>query len=327
MIRTASIAAAISVLALVSMVVGPAAAAGGAVNLYYAASLKALNENGVGPAFQTQTGYTFQGFPSNSGLIVSELKAKPQLITPDVVEFADASLNAQLMGAANGNIVKWYATFARTHLVIGFNANSKYAPMFRKVQQHKLAWYKPLLASGLQFGRTDPNSDPKGQTVIFSFDLAQKLYHLKNFATKVLGPIVNPDPTGKNSTSSEVFPEATLVSQLLSGNLDAGVFYLPEAEAAKIPYINLPTEIAFGSPKYAKLDATQHYTTSAGIKVKGSPVYYTISIPSTVKNEAGAVAFVKFALSKRATALGAAIGLQWVAHKIYGDKKAVPKGI
>jgi molybdate/tungstate transport system substrate-binding protein len=163
--------------------------------------------------------------------------------------------------------------------------------------------------------------------VVFAFDLAQKVYHLKNFATKVLGPITNPDPTGKNSASAEVFPETTLVSQVSSGNLDAGVFYLPEAEAAKIPFINLPTEVAFGSPRYAKLDATQKYTNSKGITTKGSPVYYTISIPSTVKNEAGAVAFVKFALSKRAAALGKAIGLQSVASKIYGDKKAVPKGI
>jgi molybdate/tungstate transport system substrate-binding protein len=324
-LRRLSCAAAVTAVISLSIVAAPAAASGGAVNVYYAASLTALNEDSVGPAFQSHTGYTYQGFPNNSGLIVNELKA--HLITPDVVEFADAGLNAQLMGSANGNIVKWYVTFARTHFVIGFNPNSKFAPLFRRVQHGQLPWYKPLLAKGLKFGRTDPNSDPKGQRVIFSFNLAQKLYHLKNFTKRVLGTIKNPDPTGFNSTSSQVFPEATLVSQLASGNLDAGVFYLPEARAAKIPFIGLPQLISFGSPKYAKLDATQHYTTSKGIEVTGSPTYYTASIPNTVKNEPGAVAFVKFALSKRAAALGAAVGLQTVAHKVYGDKKAVPKGI
>lgn len=320
-----SIAGLAIILGLVSMMVAPVAAAGGAVNVYYAASLKALNDNSVGPAFQSKTGYTYQGFPNNSGLIVNELKA--HLINPDAVEFADASLNSQLMGTANGNIVKWYITFARTHLVIGFNPNSKFAPMFRKVQQHKLAWYKPLLAKGLKFGRTDPNSDPKGYRVIFSFNLAQKLFGLKNFTTRVLGPIKNPDPTGANSLSPQVFPEATLVSQLASGNLDAGVFYLPEARAANIPYIGLPQAISFGSPTYAKLDATQHYTNSKGIKIIGSPTYYTVSIPNTVKNKAGAVAFAKFALSKKAAALGGKVGLQTIKHTIYGDKKAVPKGL
>jgi molybdate/tungstate transport system substrate-binding protein len=302
-----------------------AAAASGTVNVYYAASLKALNEDSVGLAFQAKTGYTYQGFPNNSGIIVNELKA--HLISPDVVEFADAGLNAQLMGSANGKIVKWYITFARTHLVIGFNPNGKYAPLFRRVQQGKLPWYEPLLARGIKFGRTDPNSDPKGQRVIFAFNLAQKLYHLKDFTRRALGPIANPDPRGVNSTSPQVFPEATLVSQLASGNLDAGVFYLPEARAAKIPFIGLPQPISFGSPKYAKLDATQHYTTSKGLRITGSPTYYTITIPSTVKNESGAVAFVKFALGNRAAHLGAKVGLQTIAHKIYGDKKAVPKGI
>jgi len=320
-----SIAAAAVVLCLFGIVAAPVAAAGGAVNVYYAASLKALNENSVGPAFQSQTGYTYQGFPNNSGLIVNELKA--HLINPDVIEFADAGLNSQLMGSANGRIVKWYITFARTHLVIGFNPKSKFAPMFRRVQQHKLAWYKPLLAKGLKFGRTDPNSDPKGYRVIFAFNLAEKLFGLKNFATRVLGPIKNPDPKGANSLSPQVFPEATLVSQLTSGNLDAGVFYLPEAQAAKIPYMGLPQSISFGNSKYAKLDDTQHYTNSKGIRITGSPTYYTISIPSTVKNKAGAIAFAKFALSKKAAVLGARVGLQTVAHTIYGDKKAVPKGL
>lgn len=310
---------------LFSLVVSPAAAAGGNVNVYYAASLKALNEDGVGPVFQAKTGYTYQGFPNNSGIIVNSLKQG--LIAPDVVEFADAGLNKQLMGSANGKIIKWYITFARTHLVIGFNPNSKYAPPFRKVQKGKLPWYKPLLAKGLKLGRTDPNSDPKGYRVIFAFNLAQKLYHLKNFTTRVLGAIKNPDPKGYNSTSSQVFPEATLVSQLTSGNLDAGLFYLPEAKAAKIPYIGLPQEVSFGSPRYAKLDATQHYTNNSGLKITGSPTYYTISIPKTVKNMSGAVSFVKFVLSKRAQKLGTTVGLQTVAHRIYGNKKAVPRGI
>jgi molybdate/tungstate transport system substrate-binding protein len=323
--RRLSIASAAVVLGLFAIMAAPVAAAGGTVNVYYAASLKALNENSVGPAFQSQAGYTYQGFPNNSGLIVSELKA--HLINPDVVEFADAGLNSQLMGSANGNIVKWYITFARTHLVIGFNPKSKFAPMFRKVQQHKLAWYKPLLAKGLKFGRTDPNSDPKGYRVIFSFKLAERLFGLKKFSRRVLGPIKNPDPTGSNSLSPQVFPEATLVSQLTSGNLDAGVFYLPEAIAAHVPFIGLPQSISFGSPRYAKLDATQHYTNSKGIRITGSPTFYTISIPSTVKNRTGAVAFVKFALGRKAAALGGRVGLQTIAHDVYGDKKAVPKGL
>src|SRR5947209_4513193 len=103
-IRKGCVAAATTAIVVVSTGLAPAVAASGTVNVYYAASLKALNEVRVGPSFQSHTGYTYQGFPNNSGIIVNELKAKPRLITPDVVEFADAGVNAQLMGHDNGDI-------------------------------------------------------------------------------------------------------------------------------------------------------------------------------------------------------------------------------
>jgi len=308
-----------------------AQAAGGTVKVYYAASLKALNENDIGPQYASATGYTYQGYPENSGLIVNQIKASE--IQPDVVEFADASLNAQLMGSANGNIVNWYITFARTHLVIGYCPTSPFAATFKKVAKGKESWWKALLSPGLKFGRTDPNSDPKGYRTVMAFALAQKLYYKhikgfpKNFSQRVLGKIYNPDTAGQNSTSPQVFPEATLVSQVSTCNLDAGVFYLPEARAAQLPYFGLPTPISFGASKYAKLDATEKYTNNLGVTTKGSPVYYTISIPSTVQNQPGAVAFVKFVLGSQAATDEASIGLQEVPHTIYGNKSDVPPGI
>lgn len=304
-------------LAVAAVAVLPAAArAGGAVNVYYAGSLAGLNENAIGPAFQARTGYSFQGVPEGSQLIVNQLRA--HLIQADVIEFADASLNGQLMGRSNHNILRWYVTFARTHLVVGFDPKSRYASSFRMVQRHKLPWYKPLLAKGLRFGRTDPNADPKGYRVIFAFRLAQKLYHLHDFERRVLGSTENP---------SQIFPEQTLVGDLSTGNLDAGIFYLAEAKAAHIPYIGLPREISFGDPRFAKLDATQHYRNSQGVTVTGSPVYYTISIPSSVKNKAAAVAFVRFVFKGKARRLASKAGLQPTRPVVYGDKKAAPRGI
>lgn len=329
--RWPALLAAILVLAL-SMVsighpidrTGVVEAARGTVDVYYAASLKALNEGAVGPAFQA-SGYTYRGFPEASGLIVNQIKA--HLITPDVVEFADATLNGQLMGHANGDVLRWYVTFARTHLVIGFSPKSRMAAMFERARRGRVPWYKPLLQPGIRFGRTDPNADPKGYRVIMAFNLARKLYHLPSFTQRVLGPVFNPDPRGLNSQSAQVFPESTLVSQLSSGNLDAGVFYLPEARAAHIPYINLPEAISFGLSRYARLDASQTYTNSQGVTIKGTPVFYTLSIPGTVRNRAAAVAFAKFVLSKTSRNLEAGIGLQSVKHQIFGNKRAVPRGI
>ncbi len=294
----------------------PVSASKGTASVYYAASLQTLNETQIGPAFTRRTGYGYQGEGLGSQLIANEMKGGQ--IRPDVVEFADPAVNKTLMGSANGGYVKWYADFARTRLVIGFNPSGKYGKLFRRVNHHHLAWYKPLLARGLRFGRTDPQIDPKGYRVLFAFRLAQRLFGLKHFAHRVLGPVEN---------DKEIFPEQNLVAYLQTGQLDAGVFYLSEARTAHIPYISLPQKIDLGYPKYREIYATQHFTNSQGQTFVGAPIIYTITIPKTVQDKPAAVAFVKFVLGKRAARLSADLGLLPTKHVIRGDRRAVPPGI
>jgi molybdate/tungstate transport system substrate-binding protein len=291
-------------------------AAGASVNVFYAGSLVNLNENLVGPAFAAESGYSYLGKGAGSGAIANQIKGK--LATPDVVELADPAVNTTLMGAANGNYVSWYLTFATSQLVIGFDPKSKVANEFVKVQKHQLPFYKALQQKGLKIGRTDPNIDPKGYRAIWMANLAQKVYHLKGFETKLFGSVENP---------SQVFPEQVLVARMLTGQVNAGVFYLSEVKDLGIPYITLPAKVNLGSKKYAKEYATQHFTTAAGQTLTGAPIQYTITIPSTVKNEAGAEAFVRFVLSPRVRAISAAHGLLILKTTVVGDRSVVPGGL
>lgn len=298
------------------LTVEPTIAASGTVNVYYAGSLVNLNENLVGPAFATGTGYTYQGKGAGSGAIANQIKGR--IATPDVVEFADPAVNATLIGNANGSYESWYFTYATSKLVIGFDPKSPVAREFVEVQKHALPFYKALQQKGLRFGRTDPNIDPKGYRAVWMAALAQKVYHLKGFKQKLLGDTEN---------ASQVFPEQVLVARMLTGQVNAGVFYLSEVKDLGIPYISLPAQVNLGSTRYAKLYATQHFTTSAGQTVSGAPIQYTISIPTTVKNEAGAEAFVRFVLSARVRAIAAAHGLLPFKVKVGGDRSAVPGSI
>ena len=126
-----------------------------------------------------------------------------------------------------------------------------------------------------------------------------------------------------------MFPEQTLVARMLTGQVDAGVFYLSEVKDLGIPYITLPPGVNLGSiaSKYVKLYATQTFTTSTGQTVTGAPIEYTITIPSTVKNEAGAEAFVQFVLSNRVRAISAAHGLLTLPVKVGGDRSMVPTSL
>jgi molybdate/tungstate transport system substrate-binding protein len=291
-------------------------AASGAVNVYYAGSLVNLNENLVGPAFASGTGYTYLGKSAGSGAIANQIKGK--LATPDVVEFADPAVNTTLMGSANGGYVSWYFTFATSQLVIGFDPRSSVAKGFVQVQQGKLPFYRALQQKGVKIGRTDPNIDPKGYRTIWMANLTQRAYHLKGFEHRLFGAAENP---------SQVFPEQTLVARMVTGQVNAGVFYLSEVKDLGIPYITLPPAVNLGSKKFAKEYATQRFTMSSGQTVIGAPIAYTITIPSTVKNEAGAEAFVRFVLSSRVRAISSAHGLLPVKITVNGDRTAVPAAL
>src|SRR5438309_1835754 len=149
-------------------------------------------------------------------------------------------------------------------------------------------------------------------------NLTQKVYHLNRFEQNLFGATENP---------AQVFPEQTLVARMLTGQVNAGVFYLSEVKDLGIPYITLPARVNLGSARYAKQYATQHFTTSTGQTITGAPIQYTITIPSTVQNEAGAEAFVRFVLSSRVRAISKAHGLLPIKTAFNGDRKAIPSAI
>lgn len=297
-------------------VVPGARAAGGTVGVFYAGSLEGVNERLVGPAFAAGSGYTYQGKAAGSVAIANQIKGK--LATPDVVQLADPAADRLLMGAANGDYVSWYFTFARSELVVGFDPRSRFAAAFRAVQQHRLPWYRALEQRGLRLGRTDPNLDPKGYRALFMAGLAEKVFHLRGFKSRVLGSDSNP---------AQIFPEEVLVARMLTGQIDAGIFYLSEVKDLGIPYISLPDRINLSAPRYTHLYATQRFTSSQGVTIIGAPIIYTITIPNTVRNRVGAEAFVSFVLSRRIRAVEAAHGLLSTRVALYGERNKVPASL
>ena len=203
---------------------GPASAArhgkaSGPVDVLYAGSLVNLMELGVGPAYDRATGYTFNGFAAGSSALANEIKGGTQ--QADVFLSASPQVNGDLEGPANGNHVSWYARFATSPLVLGYNKNSRFAADLKSKP-----WYRVITEPGFLLGRTDPAVDPKGTLAVEALSRAAATYH-------------DPSLNRIRSTTTGVFPEETLVARLQSGQLDAGFFYSSEAAAAHIPTIGL----------------------------------------------------------------------------------------
>jgi molybdate/tungstate transport system substrate-binding protein len=258
----------------------------GIVDVLYAGSLVNLMEHGVGPAFGKATGGRFRGYAGGSDKLANEIKGKLQ--AADVFISANPKVNDSLMGAANGDWVDWYVTFAQSPLVIGYNPNSRFAADLKSKP-----WYEVMQEPGIRIGRTDPKLDPKGRLTLALLKKAEEVYKIPGLTAKVLGDPENP---------AQVLPEETLVGRLQSGQMDAGFFYSTETTDLKIPAIMLPPETALSA-------------------------HYTATVVNNAPHADAAVAFLSFLLGPDGAATMQAHGLGLAKLKITGDTTRVPPAI
>ncbi len=286
------------------------------VSVLYAGSLVSLMEKDLGPAFERATGYPFRGEGRGSTALANMINEK--LRTPDVFISASSKVNERLMGTDNGNMVSWYAVVFGNEMVLAYSEKSAFAPRLAQVKAGSTPFYEVLQLPGLKLGRTDPALDPKGYRTLLLFDLASGFYRQPGLRQKLLGADDNP---------AQVFPEEQLVARLDTGQIDAGIFYRNEAAERGLPYATLPREINLSDPAMSDRYEKATWTDAKGKTLRGSAIVYTVTIPSTAKNTAGAEAFVRFMLSADGRKLLDSHGLPPVAPAVKGDPAAVPASL
>jgi molybdate/tungstate transport system substrate-binding protein len=254
----------------------------GPVEVLYAGSLAHLFETALAPAFDKASGDSFTGFAAGSKELASEIKGKVR--RGDVFLSASPKVNATLEGPANGGWVSWYASLASAPLVLGYDPHSAFAARIRTQP-----WYDVIDLPGFKVGRTDPPLDPKGQLTVEAIQQAEGVAHATG-----LGAVL--------SSTSNVFPEESLVGELQSGQLDAGFFYSNEAKAAGIPTVSL---------------APVHLAAS-----------YTVTVLARAPHPAAADAFVAYLYSPAGRRLLGASGLSVApSPDVKGDAGAVPPAL
>ncbi|HEY7571881.1 MAG TPA: extracellular solute-binding protein [Nitrososphaeraceae archaeon] len=264
---------------------------GGKVFVMYAGSLVRIFEQDLGPAFQNKTGYTYTGEGRDS-LQVANMILDGQR-SPDVFVSASTTpinklINSNGSVASKSPLAHGLAKFASAEMVIAYTVTSKFHSDLDKAKKGLVSWYHVLSENGFKFGRTDPDLDPKGYYTIIMSKLANSYYKDPNIKQRTLGDNKNP---------KQIFPEETLITTLETGHLDAIAAYKHEAVARGLHYITLPPQINLGNPSYSKFYRTATYTLPNGQTIHGEPVYFSVTIPDTYRNLAGAMTFVKFLLS------------------------------
>src|SRR5208283_4926889 len=132
---------------------------------------------------------------------------------------------------------------------------------------------------------TDATTDPKRVLAFTALEQAAKMHHIE--ALKAIA-----------TSTSNVYPETSLVGQLQAGQLDAGFFYGVEAAAADIKTIPLSG------------------TNLAGV--------YTLTILNRAPHEAAARAFVGFLLGKDGRRILAKNGIVAIAPPKVSGTSSVP---
>jgi molybdate/tungstate transport system substrate-binding protein len=281
---TAAAAAALALCVLAMLSPGSAAASpllSGPVDVLSAGSLQDLLQQQVAPAFQAATGYTLNNTSMGSDAIASGIKGGT--LQGDVFISASPAVNKTLEGSGNGNWVSWYVSFGSSPLVLGYNPSSKFAGVLRTKP-----WYDVIDQPGFLIGRTDPATDPKGVLAVTALDHAANAHDIP--ALKAIA-----------SSTSNVYPETSLVGQLQAGQLDAGFFYGVEAAAAGIKTIPL-----------------------SGTNLPG---VYTLTVLNRAPHEAAARAFVTFLLGNDGQRILRKNGIVAIAPTKVSGRSSVPKDL
>ncbi|MST33668.1 hypothetical protein GHK86_13190, partial [Acidimicrobiaceae bacterium USS-CC1] len=189
----------------------------GNVDVLSAGSLETILTKTVGPAFHRATGYTLVDTSGGSSSLAAEIKGKTQVA--DVFVSASPAVDATLEGAANGGWVSWYATFAKSPLVLEYYPRSRFARALRT-----RPWYDVITDKGFRLGRTNPAQDPGGVLDAEALDRTASSRHLPALAA------IAKDP-------STEYAETALPGEVQSGQLDAAFAYLADANSTGLPHV------------------------------------------------------------------------------------------
>jgi molybdate/tungstate transport system substrate-binding protein len=237
--------------------------------------------------------------------------------TPDVFISVD-TLPIEKIINHDPPLAQWLVKFASAELVIAYNPNSPFATELEKAAKGEIPWYKVLEEKGFKFRRTDPELDPKGYYTVIAAKLANIFYNDSTIKNKIFGADRNPE---------QIYPEEVLRSILDTGQIDAIAAYKHEAVSRGLPYITLPPQINLGDANYSKFYNQASYIIHSNQTIIGNPIFFTYTIPTTVRNMDGAIALANYLISPQGKIVLSQVGLNPVKAAVQGDFKSLPHGV
>ncbi len=212
--------------------------AGTVLRVAYAGSMGVIMDQVLGPAFAEANSVTYQG-TGQGAYALARLLAARQMRADVFVSVTPGPVRV----LQQAGLVQMAVPIARTRMVLAYSPRSRFADALTKAAQGQGKWWEILQTQGFRFGRTDPLTDPQGQNIIFTMELAERYYRVPGLARAVLGPILNP---------AQIFAEPSLLTRLEAGQIDASSGYRSAVASHHLPSVALPDEINLGDPAFER---------------------------------------------------------------------------
>lgn len=254
------------------------------VRVAYAGSMGVVMDRDLGPAFAKAHGAQYQGIGQGS-YALARLIAGKQLIADAFVGITPGPIEV----LKKVGLVVQAVPVASTRMVVVYSPKSRFAADFQAAAAGRKAWYDVLREPGLRLGRTDPAVDPQGANALLTLQLAARYYHQPKLLQEVAGEWQNPQ---------QMFAEASLISRLEAGQIDATIGYASAAFSHRLPTIALPAEIDLAQPALqASWYAKAGFTLPSGKKLEAQPLVFYAAVPANAKQPALGRAFVELLTS------------------------------
>ncbi|QRV15385.1 extracellular solute-binding protein [Haloterrigena salifodinae] len=263
-------------------IVGTAGCLGTAdrVRVLSAGSLAVALEETVGPAFESETGRSYQGEYHGSTVVMRMIEEGTK--HPDVVVSADTEL---LRDRLYPEQTDWDVEFAANEVGIAYDPDTALGGRLAGDEP----WYEVIVDAGADdLAISDPDLDPLGYRAAQLFELAERRHDLEGFREAML------------DTASREPDESKLLTGVEAGNRACAIAYRNMAVDHDVSFLELPDAYNFGDPTHAETYATATYTTDEGYTARGRPAIYSATVRADADNPDAGREFVNFLLEESA---------------------------
>jgi molybdate/tungstate transport system substrate-binding protein len=242
-------------------------------------------------------------------------------------QITDLKREVDVLGSADSEVIRQllypeYADFcidfSTNEMVIVYTDESRFSNEISSSN-----WYEIILRDGVEFGHSDPNSDPCGYRSVLTMKLAEKYYNRAGLFKAF---------TGRTRMKNIRPKEVDLLAMIETGELDYLFIYRSVAEQHRLRYVSLPPQINLSSGEFAGLYAGVSIeltgkTPGETIRLQGEPMVYGITIPKSSANRAWAVKFLRFLFSGTGREIMSRNGQPLLEHPAADHPEALPESI